>query len=114
MMRDVFADAQIDQGTAKALMDGGSELAATKDMGAIHLFKLAILWFERAGDVDGQIQALMYCFGVSMDCGQPTQAGDFLRRAEMLISQSQRKDVVESVMDAIEEIGDRETMSVVG
>ena len=96
----------IDEETTKALLDGGAELAGHGDDGAILLFRLALVWYERAEDVDGQIQALLYCSGVAVDNARYTQADEFLRRAEALVCQAKHADLALMVKDAREEIGE--------
>lgn len=105
-MQDVFADVRVDEDTCKALMDGGSELADQSDDAALLLFRLALAWYERAEDVDGQISALLYCSGVALDNERITQADEFLRRAEGLVKMSNDRDLPEMVRSAREEIGE--------
>jgi len=111
-MTEVFADVQIGEETCKALMDGGSELAGQGDDGAILLFRLALVWLERAEDVDGQIQALLYCSGVALDNGRKVQADEFLRRAEKLVALSTDAELAKIVRESREEMGYRAIMSV--
>lgn len=103
-MMDVFADVQINEETCRALMDGGSELAGQGDDGAILLFRLALMWYERAEDQDGQIQALLYCSGVALDNERNVQADEFLRRAEKLVALTTDADLAKIVREARGEI----------
>lgn len=105
-MMDVFADVQINEETCRALMDGGSELAGQGDDGAILLFRLALMWYERAEDQDGQIQALLYCSGVALDNERNVQADEFLRRAEKLVCLIADAELAKIVRESREEMGE--------
>lgn len=106
-MREDSVAVQIDRDTCNALMDGGSELAGQGDLDAILLFRLALQWYERAEDVEGQIQTLLYCSGVALDNDRMVQADEFLCRAEKLVAHSTDTDLAKIVRESREEMGER-------